>query len=804
MLSNYLAAARRNFMRNRVYSVIVTLSLAVGFAAMMLAAVYWRYEHSYDRFWPNADRIYLVTSKYERSGPGPSTAWTIPPLAAGPLIVQAVNGVEEATQLWTEPLELATERTEDRVRAGWTDGKFLRLFPHRLIAGDLEAALRPGFAVVTRSTAEKYFGRTEVVGESLTLSKLGASDSLPPARIGAVIEDWPADSHLDVEVLLGGGVPADRVSATLYLKVRDGVSENSLHLALQALSKRLPPRVSYDGKPQSTQLVPVPLRYAYARPGKYGRPMLGAKSAPHGLAEIFVGLGALMLVVSAINFVNLMTARGAGRSVEVGVRKVVGARRRDLVLQFVAEGLFYAAGAFVLALALVELTRPLIVSMTGQPLPFEYGKSVGLLAIFALGAVCVGVLASLYPAFVLSAIRPVRAIRNDFAAVSGSSRFRQILVVLQFIPLLILAGGGLALQGQQRIFVNNSLALVPANALVLREPCDVALKSRLRAIPGVASVACLEMDGFRGAQGLNAEYREIGANASLERRDSSGRRATGGVVRTDREALEYYDTEVVAGKLWSGAADERGVVLNRKAAASLGNDPVSLIGQQIALRDYETKQSTLHPVIGVIADRGGMADMPSTIYLHATPGLKRPNLVAGIRFSENADLVSTTAAIDKAFKASTGRMPRRAFDRDELLQHTAQEQRTLRWLALCVGVGLLMAGAGIFGMAVFLANLRTREIGVRKVFGASRIALLRLLVFQFVKPVLVANLVAIPLVIMLSSSIARKAPVDQRYTLTLSAIAIVLAGSLAITVLATFSQAWRVTDRLPLRALRSE
>lgn len=805
MLSNYVSAAIRSFMRNRAYSTIVTLSLAVGFAAMMLAAIYWRYEHSYDSFWPNGDRIYLVAAKTDgMNGPRGDAVWGWPPSFVGPQIGQTAPGVEAVSRLRFEPRQLVTAQTEVKAWVAWADRNFFQFFPPKLVAGDLTAALRPGSAVLTRSAAEKYYGRPDVVGESLTLERLNGSAGLTAARIGAVIEDWPANSHLAADVLLGWTeTPAAEAEvAVTYLKLREGVSEESLRRSLETVSRQLPPAKLGDTS-YPRQLLARPLRFAYMPSKEHGR-VFGVKSGTPGLPKVFVGLGALMLVVSAINFINLMTARGGGRAMEVGIRKVVGARRRDLVTQFVGEGLLYAGFAFVLALALVEIAAPLITSMTGQPLPFVYSKSLGLIGMFALGAVVIGAAASLYPALMLSSIRPVRAMRNDFTALAGSPRLRQWLVVLQFVPLLLLAGGGLAFRGQDQTVLHNSLKMIPADGVVLREPCNVALKAQLAAIPGVASVACLEMEGFLTSAGFNGVFRDIGAMTSTDILDRSGKRSRIDVRRTDREALAYYDTEVIAGKLWPSAEAQRGLVLNEDAARLLGYDPNSAIGQEVTLRQTETREISTHPVIGVVRNRAGIANARPAAYLNAAPAAERKGLVAGIRLSADADPVTTTAAIDKMFKTSTGRMPRRAFDRDELLESRTQERQILQWLGACVGVGLLMAAAGIFAMAVFLANLRTREIGIRKAFGASRFNLLRILVFQFTKPVLIANLIAIPLVITFAYSMARKTPMDERFALTLSAFAPVFIGSLAITVLATFSQAWRVTGQLPLKALRSE
>lgn len=806
MVTNYLSAAMRNFMRNRVYSTIVTLSLATGFAAMMLALIYWRYEHSYDQFWPDSDRIYLVASKTEGlNGAGGPAVWGSPPSSVGPVIARAVPRVEAVSRLRLNLMNVAAGRMRAKAKVATADSNFFDLFAPTLVAGDLRSALRPGSAVITRSVAEQYFGRANAVGESLRLEPLGASTTPRHAQVSAVIEDWPTSTHLDMGILVGGDEAGNAESAfraATYLKMRKGVAEADLRRALDGLSGQLPPAQTRQGVQVLRTLLPISLHDAYMPPKAHGASIHAGKSGQPGLPRTFLALGVLMVVVSSINFVNLMTARAAGRALEVGVRKAAGARRLDLIIQFVGEGLLYSGIALVIALGLVEIVRPVLASVTGQTLPLHY--SLGLLGTFVLGAAVIGATASLYPAFILSATSPISAMRGGIVAISGSPRLRQLLVVLQFIPLLVLAGGALAFQGHERTVLANSMKMIPRDGLLLREPCTVALKNQLTSISGVSSVSCLEMEGFRGSPGYAGIFQPIGTSASKRIPGSEGAGRILDVRYTDRDALEYYDADIIAGRLWTGAADARGVVLNQDAAERLGADPNAVIGRQVTIRDDATRQSAMHPVIGVIRNRGGTTNPGAVAYLAAPPMVERTGLVTGVRFSEDADLVSTTAAIDKVFRAAGGRLPRRSFYRDEVLEGRSQERQILQWLTIVVSVGLVMAAAGMFAMAVFLANLRTKEIGVRKAFGASRYDLLRILVFQFAKPVLIANLAAIPMVAAISTLVVKGVPVDQRLTLALGPIAAILLGSLMITGIVTFSQAWRVTGHLPLRALRSE
>lgn len=813
MLRNYLAAALRNLARNRLHSAITTLSLALGFAALILGVLYYRYEHSFDRFWPGHERLYTVSQWLQVPKMGPMWADTAPtPLA--PQIAKVSPGIEQVSRRLSEPMRVKSDRTEALEQAvSWVDLNFFEVLQPKVIAGDLKTALRPGSLTLTRSMADKYFGRTDVVGQTLLLTRTGAIKETMPMQVGAVLEDLPTNSHIKGSILVAvrnrSRLDNNRQSAITYLKVREGVTEASLEPALKTLSDSLPP-VNIGRAKGRPELRLTPLKYVYLPPKKY-RSDFVSSNMEHGNAQqanTYLILGIVILGIAAINFITLMTARGARRAVEVGVRKAAGARRRDLVIQFMGEGLLYTALALLIALALVEFLLPLAAANTGKPLTFDYLSNLGFIAALIAGAAGVGLLAGLYPALALSGFKPAAVLKGGLARTPGSARLRQILIGFQFTPLLVLAAWSTVLFLQAHNAYQNSLKMAPPDALLVRETCTPGLRSAFAAIPGVARVSCLEMNGNIG---LGPKGRAAVIGVELESAQVVGQRESEDIfgnlwnTLTDREALEFYGLQPIVGRLWSGPDDTRGVIINEDAAKKLGfARPAGAIGKTVTMRRSAGEPPIAYSVIGVVPNRGGVSDFQAMLYYPIAVD-ERENPVFGLTLNKDADVPATLAAVDRAFAATGATQPaRRTLYRDQLSDSFAGQRRQLQFLFSCVVVGVAIAAFGLFGLAAFLAEQRTKEIGVRKALGANRSRLLQMLVFQFSKPVVMANVLAIPLVFAFFTFMERDRPAAFRTEIDPVIFAPVVLGSLLVALIATFGHAWQVTGERPVKALRYE
>jgi putative ABC transport system permease protein len=468
------------------------------------------------------------------------------------------------------------------------------------------------------------------------------------------------------------------------------------------------------------------------------------------------------------------------------------------------EGLLYTSLALVIALALVEFLLPLAAANTGKPLTFDYAQNVRLIVALVAGAVAVGLLAGLYPAVALSSFRPASVLKGGLARTPGSARLRQILIGLQFTPLLILAAWSTTLYLQANTSYQNSLRMAPPDALMVREPCTPGLKAAFAAIPGVARVGCVEMGGTFGMGG-KGRAPIVGVPLNAAEVIAKGEELDLWHSLTDREGMDYHSLQPLAGRLWAGPEDRRGVILNEDAVRKLGfASPAAAVGQTLQARKRTTDPVLAYPIIGVVPNRGGVEDFQASVYYPIGPE-ERDNPYFGINLAKDADVSAVLAAVDRAFAETGARQaPRRQLYRDNLSNSFAGQWRELQFLLACVVIGVTIAAFGLFGLAAFLAEQRTKEIGVRKALGASRQRLLQMLVFQFSSPVLVANLVAIPLVVALFAFLERERSPEMRTDLPPTVFIAIVAASLLVAFVATFSHAWQVTGARPVKALRYE
>jgi putative ABC transport system permease protein len=825
MLSNYLSAAARNLSRNRLHTAITTASLAVGFAAALIAALLWRHETTFDRFWPNGDRLYEVAQwdwpgAREEGMPITSDA-TLSGL--GPMARTSLPGVEAMTRLSVETLGLSRGQISSEEEVRWADANVFEIFPVKALEGDPSTALAaPNSIVLTKSLARKYFGDAPALGQTLAagdFSRLNGRRT--PLRVTAVIEDLPAKTHLEVAgfvsgVTAGSGLQKPLNRAYTYLLAKPGVSAEDLRRGLVALP---PQPLEPKAKPHLVQHRPIAVSGVYLKPADYGKidggraSAYGMRSGSHVLLLFSAILGDLILGVAAINFITLMTARGAGRAVEVGVRKACGARRLDLVIQFMGEALVFAALALLAAFALVELLLPMVRVVTERQVALDYVADAGLVAGFAALALAVAAVAGLYPALALSAYRPAAVLKGGLAKAPGSARLRQVLVTLQFIPLVLLAlmalSMGLLLSQAQ----TSARQMLKGDPLAIHEDCTPAFKAAIEAVPGVLSVSCASLESWRMSS--TALGPNLGQELPRDVTASNGTKARLDVTEVSGETVRFHYGRAAYGRLFDEAGDDpSGVLINETAARALGYaNPAAAVGQRLDLAARTGEQAAplrSFTVLGVLADRW-KPGFESAVYVQPgslAPAAERQAQGAtrglGVRMTE-ANRPAILAAINRVW-AQTGAMRpmNAAFYNDIVEERGAGNARVIRLLNIAVVVGMVVAALGLFGLAAFLAQQRTKEVGVRKAMGAGRGALLRMLLFQFVRPVVVANLVVCPLVLVFLWVMQRNLPLTSRFFIGPEIFGAVFAGSLLIALTATFTHAWRVTGAKPVAALRYE
>jgi putative ABC transport system permease protein len=742
MFRSYLAAALRNLRNNKLYAGIMIIGLAVGFAAALLIGLFVRNEFSYDYFLPGANRIYLL-----------STAANFIDDASPPEIASWLKldfpTIEEVARLDPTQLGVRHGDVEGIETVYWADPNFFSIFQLPVVAGDLSTALQlPTGIVITRSMAEKYFGRADPIGEILDL------DRNIPMQVTAVIEDLPSNTHLKTQIIAAGGAtksPLTRFDAAppssaegsintivyTYLRLKSGTTGESLQSAMPAFITR-----HMSLKPgEKLAFTLIPVEQIHLSP-----PALSAMK-PHGdrpTLYVVAAIGALAVIVASINFINLMTARATRRAVEVGVRKALGARRWDLIVQFIGEAMISVAISMMIAVGLVELALPDFNAFMDRSIRFDLWRDSGLDGAVLALALLIGIAAGAYPALILSAIRPAAVLKAGGFGVRGSVRLREGLVIIQFAILIGLFLATEVIYLQTNYATRDSLRLDKDQVLVVRGACSRDREDRFKAVQGVMDASCSWSAPFNFSVWNSWATLPDGTRSNL--RNTS----------VDFGFFELYGLKPVAGRFFSPdhqtdavpAGDKEvmaaPLVINETAVRKLGfRSPEAAIGQHLSLEEVRDVTQPSE-IIGVVADFPVDSIRqpidPTAFYVDPDRfGLLSLKL-------DRTQLPETLSAIDGIWKELDNRRPIQRFFVTDLLDKlyidVAREAKIFAGFAF---IALFIGSLGLFGLSAFNAERRTKEIGIRKALGASRNAIVRMLVWEFTKPVLWSNLLAWPI-----------------------------------------------------------
>ncbi|MGB3545217.1 ABC transporter permease, partial [Rubrivirga sp.] len=562
MLKNYLLVALRSLRRQKGYAALNVVGLAIGLTCCLLLFQYVAHERSFDRFHENADSIYRATLDLEDEGSDPRTV----ALNGSGLAAVLEDGVPEIVQtarahnVWkavvSDPERPAQAfEVED---AFWVDPAFLQMFSFPLASGDAATALtEPGTVVLSREMAETTFGSADVVGRVLDVLAFGTRFE---SRVVGVLEDVPATSHLRFDVLL----PMADVLGTpqyatgdgwgfsnfyTYVQLRDGAEHGVASAKAAAAFEQVRGDAFRESGTQAMlglqPLADVHLNDAVEAPD--------AVAGSYRTVSFFTLLGLATLVIALVNYVNLATARAAGRAREVGVRKAVGAQRGQLVTQFLTESALTNVVALVLALGLAAVLRPTVNALVGAELSTALWTSPWLWGTFALTFVAATVLAGLYPAFVLSSFRPVTALRGRLGDSGGQSGLRRGLVVVQFAASVAMVAGVIVVSMQVSHMRDLDLGVNTEHVVVIPAPrvrpdganraSDLdAFKSALAEIPSVLEVAA--------SQTVPGQGHNMGTDGI--RLDGSDQSVRGSITDVDADFAGLYDLTLVAGRAFDG------------------------------------------------------------------------------------------------------------------------------------------------------------------------------------------------------------------------------------------------------------
>lgn len=796
MFKNYLKVAWRNFWKHKGYSFINLAGFSLGMACCVIILVYVRHERSFDSYHKDIDRIFRISMDIRTKTANRLFA----PISdtAGPALKADYPQVEASARVWPRLGRLI--KRDDVINYEdlfmFADQSLFEVLTIPLLRGDSRAALvRPGTLVVTESLARKYFGRDDPLGKVLDING-------QKYEITAIAQDSPENTHLRYGLIASmATVENENIMnnwhSTMfytYLKIKPGVDSAEFSKLISRLAdKYVKARLDAWGEVYHYFLQPVrglhlatPLRYEIDPP-----------SNPIYLTILSV-VGMFTLLIACLNFMNLATARSINRGREVGLRKVVGAEKRQLMGQFLGEAFLATLASMVLAVLFVRATIPVLNGLTGAGLRWQWLFSLSVLGILAGGAVIVGLAAGLYPAVVLSSFRPVTALRGALARGRSSLTLRTALVIVQFSISSALVVGTLFMHKQFQFMKSQPLGFDKEQKLVVPFRGGISVEKNYPFLKNAfLSNAAIEGAAFSssvpGTTVSNFAIRLVG--------EADDKNQSMFHIYFDDDFIPLYGISMAAGRAFQKnmATDVAGAFLiNEAAVKAFGwSRPEEALGKRLRTG----LGGRVLPIIGVTKDfhyRGLQAPVEPLV-MEFNPG-RFYFLTLQV---SSAGLKSVFAFVEKRWKDTFPGRPFESFFLDDAFNKQYQaDERVGRIFGIFMLLGLFIACLGLFGLASFTAESRTREIGIRKVLGAASLRIVFLLSKQFAIWVLAANFIAWPAAYVFIQRWLR----NFAFRTTLGPAIFILSGIiiLAIAILTTSFQTVRAASANPADSLRHE
>jgi putative ABC transport system permease protein len=742
MLKNYLKITLRNIKRNKAFSFINITGLAIGMACCLLIVNYIVFESSYDSFHENANNIYRVNTLLEIGGRGGNLASTNHPI--GDYLRDHYDEVKHSARLrrFKYGQTLVTYNEDRFFESGvyYADNSVFDVFTYPMLVGDPKTALKsPHSVVLTESIASKFFGEDYPIGKILRL------DNSEDFKVTGVIKDIPRNTHFPMDILLSfdsfyvtnpqlKGRWAGDFEVHTFVLLESGFDYAELEKKFPAIvEKHLGNLLKAVGGKVEYSMMPLMDIHLHS----------DLLNEPTGQSDIsyiyaFSAIALFILLIACFNFMNLSTARSAKRAKEVGMRKVLGANRKKLVYQFLGESLLLSTFAYFIAAGLAELTLPIIRSLISIELGIFF-TDIPVFILISVGFVfVVGIIAGSYPAFFLSAFKPVSILKGSLGTGPTSYRFRSILVVFQFSISVFLFIGTIIILNQINFMKNRNLGF-DQERLVFIQFFDDSLRSstetvkdELLKIPGVLHVSATSHIPGHGAR----HNGHVPEGFALEESIMMGK------ISVDSDFVTTFGIEIIEGRNFSpqfSTDKNKSILINETALKEIGwEDP---LGKQIREIDDRMIPKT---VIGVVRD------------FH-TDSLHNPLEPILIDQSSNdfsyiavrlgpGNITYTMALLEEKWKEldSTGTFDY-AFLEDSLVGQYRAEERLSEIFTYFSILAIFIACLGLFGLASFTAEQKTKEIGVRKVLGAPVAGIILLLSKEFTKWIIAANLLAWPI-----------------------------------------------------------
>jgi putative ABC transport system permease protein len=745
MFANYFKITFRNFKRHKAYSLTNVIGLAVGMTCCICILVFVRHELSYDRYHADADNIFRLVMNGEFSDRPFDVALSSGPI--GPIMAEQFPEVDKVARFQHRDRTPINFRGKQFFEEGvfFADETVFDVFTFPLSKGNPETALKDPFtAVITQETAERYFGDANPVGEALRFNRQ------EEYLITGVMKNVPENSHFAFDFLLSFKTLLTlrrhqieswtQFTNYTYLRLKDGADPEELAKKVFPLNTM---HMGFDPKDLGWDLFftlqPLPSIHLYSN---LQNEMKGNGDISY--VYFFSSIAALILILACINFMNLASARSSNRAKEVGLRKVLGAVRSKLIKQFLGESLIYSFLSLLVALILSGLVLPILSSFLGHNIGTRIGGIAALIPGFFGIALFVGLAAGLYPAIILARFQPANAIKGGFHLAWQGKPLRSVLVAAQLaISTSLIIGTGIIFE-QVTFMKNKKLGFEKEHVMVVRISGDSVLPS----IPSIKR----EIKNLHGVLNVTASSHIPGwdglAAAHLPEGFPNEESQTMRIIRVDQDFLDTFGIRLAAGRNFSlefPADPQESVLINETAASKFGwTDPLGKKIQEI----YGTKQTKT--VIGVLEDfhMTSLHNMIEPMYITAShPGIN----VLCIRIS-HANVAGLLDTIRSTWRDIASGAPFDYFFLDESFDRTYRaEERLSRLFSTFSLLAIFIACLGLFGMACYSAERRTKEIGIRKVLGASSSGIVYLFSQELLRIFLIANIVSWPIVYMASN-----------------------------------------------------
>ena len=814
MVKNYLKVAFRNLLRFKTYSFINIAGLAIGIACCLLILLYIQNELSYDRFNKKADQIYRINTDLKFG----TTELALPvvPDLMGPLLKQDFPQVEEYTRIYNwAGKKLVKEGSNFNTEVGiaYVDSTFFKVFSFPAIAGKTDRVLNePNTVVITESIAKKYFNTIDAVGKFIETTDNGRT----LYKITAVIKDMPQNSHFRFDFLFPmqnldydwGNLVSSNFHT--YLLLKEGVNYKDFENNLETFNEKYAypyaqkhlhiTKEDFDkaGNKLDYSLIPLTDIHLYSKRIQ--------EISPSGTIQyvyVFSAVALFILLIACVNFMNLTTARSANRAREVGIRKVLGTERRNLIYQFLTESTLTAIIAVIFAVAIVYNVLPFFNNLSGKELNTSDLYSSSILIFLVSLPFIVGFIAGSYPAFFLSRFNPVQIIKGKLSTGSKSSGLRSVLVVFQFATSIILITGTIIIYKQLNYIQNKNLGYQKDQILIINDAYNLgrnvnAYKNEMLNVPGVISGTTsgfLPIPSYRNFSAFYKDAAQVAESGfTMQRWD------------IDYDYLKTLGIKLIKGRNFSPkfGSDSSSIILNEAAVNQLGynlsgepkdnplNNPVYTWEAHDRIMKYN--------IIGVVKnfhfESFHQNIGPLCFILKGSTGL--------ISFKVSASKIpAIIREAETKWKRMAAGMPFSYKFLDDSFNEVYKAEHRVGIIALSFStLAIIVACLGLFGLATFLAEQKTKEIGVRKVLGASVPSILLMLSNEFIKWIVIANIIAWPVAYYFMNKWLQ----EFAYRIDINWWLFTIAGSIAliIALLTVSIQAIKAATANPVESLRYE